>query len=333
MWAADLASGETLICRAIKAATIAKYLGDAARFIAGYTGCDPRFMHRGDQRLHPMIQGVLDEVIRYEKVPDKREPHTPKMQAWLRDHAVHQDEDSLSPAMADWGALGLVLGPRISEWAQEAGNDDPHSPRLAPDSDTYAFTWKDVEARREGNRRVNLTEAIRLPDEDIHAITVTFTWQKNGNHGEKRLLVPNHASPDLCPVRNMLRILRRFARLLGTENRFTPLSVYRQEASRIIQLITAREVTSYLRRAAQQVYDLDPSTPHGASALQRWSSHSLRVGACVILHLSGLPAEKIKFLLRWSSDAFQQYLRNLGALSAQQNEALTLTDTTMPTLM
>jgi hypothetical protein len=180
MWAADLASGETLICRAIKAATISKYLSDAAKFIAGYTGDDPRFVHRGDQRIHPMIQGVLDEVSRYEKIPDKREPHTPKMQSWLRDHQAvcRAEEDSLVAAMADWGALGLVLGPRVSEWAQEAGNYDPHSPRRAPDGDTYAFTWKDIDARRDGNRRVDLAEAIRLPVDAIQAINVTFTWQK-----------------------------------------------------------------------------------------------------------------------------------------------------------
>jgi hypothetical protein len=52
------------------------------------------------------------------------------------------------------------------------------------------------------------------------------------------------------------------------------------------------------------------------------SSHSLRVGACIVLHAHRFTGPKIQFLLRWKSDAFMAYLRNLGFLVAQQNVAL-----------
>ena len=58
------------------------------------------------------------------------------------------------------------------------------------------------------------------------------------------------------------------------------------------------------------------------AVLQLWSAHSLRVGACVILHTMGFTGTQIKFLLRWKSDTFMMYLRNVALLSDQQDEAI-----------
>jgi hypothetical protein len=75
-----------------------------------------------------------------------------------------------------------------------------------------------------------------------------------------------------------------------------------------------------MRATAAAVYGLDP-TKH-AKDLQLWSSHSLRVGAFVVLHAHGFTGPQIQFLLRWKLDAFMAYLRNLGFLAMQQNVAL-----------
>jgi hypothetical protein len=46
------------------------------------------------------------------------------------------------------------------------------------------------------------------------------------------------------------------------------------------------------------------------------------VGACVILHGMGFTDTQIQFLLRWQSNAFFAYLRNIAGLAHQQNRAL-----------
>jgi hypothetical protein len=333
LWAADLAAGETLICRSIKAATIGKYLADAGKFIAGFTGEDPRFKSRSDPQLHPLIKGVLAEVTRFEHIPNKREPHTPAMQQWLHHEALQRPPDDLGAAMADWGAVGLVLGPRISEWGQEDGTPDPLLPKRAPSGSTYAFTWNDVEVRLLGNTRTATLPALTADILTVESVTVTFTWQKNGNHGEKKLLVRNDSTPALCPVRNFVRILARFHRLMGINPPLdTPLAIYAGPLGRPTS-ITASNVANFLRQAASAVYDINPATPVGRTDLLRWSSHSLRVGACVILHVNGFSSSEIQFLLRWKSDAFMQYLRNLGTLSRKQNAALSTTDGFMPNLL
>jgi hypothetical protein len=67
-------------------------------------------------------------------------------------------------------------------------------------------------------------------------------------------------------------------------------------------------------------YKLDPT--RDKKHLQKWSVHSIRVGACVILHGMGFTDTQIQFLLRWTSNAFYVYLRNIAGLAHKQNRAL-----------
>jgi hypothetical protein len=46
------------------------------------------------------------------------------------------------------------------------------------------------------------------------------------------------------------------------------------------------------------------------------------VGACVALHAAGLPQQDIKFALRWKSDSFYNYLRNLPCQAARVANAV-----------
>jgi hypothetical protein len=72
--------------------------------------------------------------------------------------------------------------------------------------------------------------------------------------------------------------------------------------------------------AAAHVYKLDPVKD--CEHLRKWSSHSLRVWACVILHGMGFTDSQIKLLLRWRSDAFFDCLRNITGLAFKQCRAL-----------
>ena len=71
-------------------------------------------------------------------------------------------------------------------------------------------------------------------------------------------------------------------------------------------------VRTFLQEAAKAVFDIkDPKI------LNLFKCHSVRVGACVALHIGGANVMEIKSRLRWRSDSFQMYLRhvvNLGQL-------------------
>lgn len=307
----------------VKSGTVEKYLLNASRLISGFTGEDPRKVDQQAKMNHFLVKGVIDEIERFEKVPDKREPHTPAMQFYIRENADSTPIDSLESALADGCGLGLVLGPRITEWAQsDDAHSDPLSPELAPNNEPRAFTLSDVDLRGQGDQRVSLEQFATMDDTAISSAYITFSWQKNGRHGERKLVVRNDSNTRLCPVRNLLRMMRRYQRLMGgITNRTSPLSVY-QDSNGTIKSIVARDVTAALRQAAATVYKINPDTDSGKKTLSLWSTHSIRVGACVALHVNGISGPEIKFLLRWNSDAFMDYLRNLGTLSLKQNAAL-----------
>ncbi len=119
-------------------------------------------------------------------------------------------------------------------------------------------------------------------------------------------------------MRPMYRILERFVRLRGTSAMDNPLSIYRHSRGRILPINNV-DIRTVMRRLAADVYHLDLAKDK--EKLRLWSSHSLRVGACVILHSMGFDAPQIKHLLRWRSDAFMDYLRNSPVLSNRQREA------------
>ena len=103
-----------------------------------------------------------------------------------------------------------------------------------------------------------------------------------------------------------------------------PLALYCNEVSPAAAAIyiTNWDVTGMLHSLAAQVYNLDPNNPWDSDHLKRWSSHSLRVGACVLLHAMGFSPTDIQFILRWKSDAFMAYLRNVSFLSHRHADAI-----------
>jgi hypothetical protein len=143
--------------------------------------------------------------------------------------------------------------------------------------------------------------------------------QKNGQNNEKREHARNPYVGTPCHITSTIRIVQRFSRLIGTNHRNVPLSVCRH-ANGQVRCITASIIESTFRMAAAHVCKLDPVKD--CEHLCKWSSHSLRVGACVMLHGMGFADSQIKLLPRWRSDAFFDYLRNVTGLAFKQCRAL-----------
>jgi hypothetical protein len=74
--------------------------------------------------------------------------------------------------------------------------------------------------------------------------------------------------------------------------------------------------------ASSHGYNLQFRPCKAQKAISLWSSHSLRVGACATLYSKGFSKMEIKYLLRWKSNAFMQYLRNLAVTSRRHNLAI-----------
>jgi hypothetical protein len=306
MYAMHLATGNTLLCRSIKSGTIKDYVLAAASFLSLFGNeVDYRRSTPTDKAFCPELQAVYKEIERWEKVPNRREPFTLEMLTDVQAQAaLEPNKARLLPALADWFEAGLFSGLRLSEWAQDAGNHDISTPKQSPLLRAQAFTLKDIFFGLPNGRRIPASDLLNVVDDTqlVTRVWVTHSWQKNADNGEERLFVKNPDVTGRCAVRAWTRIVRRFILLRGTLDMDTPLALYVPSQGSQPRLITSTEIESTMRNAACRVYKLDP-IKH-STELKRWSAHSLRVGACTILHSMGFSATLIKWLLRWRSDAF-----------------------------
>ena len=92
------------------------------------------------------------------------------------------------------------------------------------------------------------------------------------------------------------------------------------------RLITGNDANSLLHCTARAVFHLEASSPD----LKLWSTHSLRVTACNLLHRAKFSDSYIKNRLRWKSDSFLMYLRNTFYTADEHAKALDLGITPSP---
>jgi hypothetical protein len=113
------------------------------------------------------------------------------------------------------------------------------------------------------------------------ANTVRITWciQKYCQKGQMITLSSNSAHPDLCPIRNALRLVLRARQLKQPDT--MPLGCYSTKKSPLVYL-TASRMAALIQEAVKKVCP-------GISAedLSKYSAHLLRVWACVLLDEAG----------------------------------------------
>lgn len=320
-YAYHLLSGNNVHCRSIKAATVKKYLLDVAVFLCRFRDSDPRRVRQWDAGLCPEITKICKAAQDWEDMPNRKEPFTPEMLKDCQQRCANPEALTLLAAIIPWFILALYLGCRGGEWAQLTNsNRRVGSHEFNIRRDPRAFLLHDFEFRTADNRRLPITVALQKDSSHVGRVRIKFRTQKNQEHGEEKLIVRNTANPALCGVVAAISIVKRFYTLLAGVTH-VPLSVY-QGADGEVYNITAADIEGIMRTAAANVYDLDPAKPKDQGFLSDWTSHSLRIGACVILYATGFTGEQIQKLLRWKSTAFMDYLRNLAETSRLQNKAL-----------
>ena len=320
MYTAFLASGHTLAQRQIKAATIRCYLRNAASFIRLFD----HDMHRdarytaGTHAFCTQVQKILTMVERYEKVPNRQEAYTLAMQKALHlrtTDLADKQPDCLVVTLFQWFGVALQGGNRRCEWCQPPSHADVSTFELSPTGEARAFTLADIEFFTSRKRALPLVDALRHP-EMAHHVRVTYRWQKNSDHGQKKTYVRNTSNRACDTVGHLLKICARYARLRGMSRTDQPLAIYRAHNG-VVRNITSDNVSAQMRDLARTVYDIS-----SAAGLKKFTSHSLRVGACCILWAKGLSGEFIQRALRWRSESWKDYIRDLTVQSEQHNDAM-----------
>lgn len=307
-----LAVGETLTCRSIKAKTMKQYLRAVEELSYARNVSSPLITLNGERSKY--VTRILNECQRWEDIPNKREPVTNEMMAYIVGLTKKDtNKDSRISAVADWLVMGEYGGFRKSEWAQD--KRDVSKGRFAKniDDSAKAFLLSDFRFRKD-KRNVDATATTLLTDDGVDQVYLKWRFQKNGNNGEELPFSRNDKTPDRCFVRSALRARDRAQRLGVPED--TPIAVFRDSKGKV-KHISNEDVEWLLRHAAKKVHHVTDKKD-----LQRWSMHSIRVGACTRLQLLNKPDHFIQMRLRWKSEAWKDYLRNLPELADAQNEVI-----------
>ena len=330
MYAVHLGTGQSIYCRQIKATTVENYLYAVATFLAGFESFDFRKDEDGQTRssMGSILRSVLEDLRKYEGMPNRREPYDLDMHKLAKSLVPRCHPDTLLPALVDGFEQGLCTGYRLSEWAQPAGRSDFTRPQLnhlvSAELRTRAIVPEDIRARTLSNHRARGLAILDYRLVDLGRLWIRFRTQKNGNFGEEKLFTRNPSPGGICCVAAVYRALARFKRLKVLDGRIdshaTPLSIYWDAAHSSVRAITSVEIETFMRKLAMKVYHLHPDRE--SKELSQWSAHSLRVGACVVLHAMGFPSLDIQWILRWKSMAFVAYLRNVAILADRQHRAL-----------
>ena len=336
-YAVSLVRGETLLNIRIRYKTLRNYVNDAIKLHTQRSG-----KHGGqqDERLpNPhnakvdYIEIVLKAVRKYELMPKRREMIYDEMVAKMLKRQAKLSPDSVEAALIDWIILGRYAGYRCSEWRQETQtsySEIDHPLWVGPTAE--AFVAEDVTFYDRSQRPIHNLASITI--EDVFYVRLRYRKQKNDNNGE---IIPYERDTerlDLCPVYAALRIRQRALRLDVAADH--PIGVYKPKklSTRAApgvgyHYITRDQVEKYLRSIGIITFSLAKTDP----MVSRWSSHSIRVTACNLLHRQGLPDSYIQQRLRWKSKAWRDYIRNTIYSAAQHKAALQITSQNIPVLV
>ncbi len=310
-----LGVGETIQNKIVRKATIVQYLDAVAKLFEEEGLGDPR-IDKDTGKEHAFIGLILKEIERWENMPNRREPVTKTMVKHLQGSCKRHHKDHLDDALADWMIVGLHTGYRRIEWAQEKEPKTALDFQRAddPEKSIYAVTENDL-IFRDKNNRVRHDPETMNPGE-MGGIDLKWKFQKNRENGQVLTFAANHTDPSMCIVRAFVRIIQRARRWHVTKD--TPLAIYQKSPkSRRRSYIVTASITRVFTRVAQEVYDFDPLKDKVS-----YTPHSLRVGATVLLHVAGFNGTTIKQRLRWKSNSFEMYLRNVPALASNQVQAM-----------
>ena len=315
-YAANLVAGETLLCKTIRSGTILRYLSAAAELSVPANMMNPCLNIMGKQSSY--INDIIHELRRWESIPDRREPVTKEIIEYVIEKGTRLNKsnpDNIYSALADWLILGQQTGFRRKEWAQDRTHLKKHKDiQRNIDGSSAAFILEDFEFRANNNKRINSDS-----DKDITKACITnikWRYQKNNDNGQVISYIEDNKNKKHCFVRASKRIRKRAKKLKIPNDK--PIAVYTDtNRNKKTCHIDDIHISSILQEAAEKVYNITKK-----EELTKFTSHSVRVGACVLLHSQNISIEDIKFRLRWRSDAFRMYLRNIIQLAERHRDAV-----------
>ena len=316
-YTAHLVAGETLLCISIRSGTISRYLAAAAELSLPAKMMNLCLDIMGKRSTY--IQDILKECTRWESIPNRKEPVTKQMIDYIAKKGKDlqkNNPNNIYSALYYWLVFVEQSGMRRREWAQDRTYLKKHKDiQRNIDSSSAAFIMEDFEFRVNAHKRINNSSTKEVGKASL--VNIKWRFQKNNDNGQVLSYVKDTKNKQHCALEACKRIRKRAIKLKILKDK--PIAVYVEykQNKKKTCYIDDIHIKSLLQEAARHVYNITCK-----KELARFSSHSIRVGACVLLHAQNISAEDIKFRLRWRSDSFRMYLRNIIQLAERHKDAI-----------
>ena len=259
-----------------------------------------------------MTNTILRNIREEENIAEQRSPITPEMFAEMLKTSESSDLLSAECIMADLAILGRYLGPRLAEYGQKSQKRPEYHIYPSGKSVLKAWSQNDIILYDKDNQKIT-PDSIEGIDKPTR-VSVTFRIQKNRRNGEVKQVLHDPDNVEMCPVRAAYRIIYRAMKLQQPSD--LPVCVYRNEKSEVIY-VTGLSMSNYLRQMAKRAHSTMTDTER-----KRYSAHSIRVTAAVLLHEHGCNGDYIKIQLRWQGDSYRVYLRSTNTILKHHTTAL-----------
>ena len=255
---------------------------------------------------------------KFESMPARRLPLTPRMQYKIMiEKTIGADPLGLAALIGNVLGTGRYTGYRKGEIMQD--KDDEVQIYITPDGQQIVRALVANSVAFLTEERVSIDISLQQNRDMIDISTVKYPIQKNRMNQQSLDYDRTREKPEYCFVNHMLQMIDR-AHTLGQPDHL-PLAVYRDDKDSKVKYLTGDKFQEYLRSI---VLEIMPGI--SAEDLKLYSTHSVRVTACVNLHEAGKDGTYIKLRIRWKSDCFEIYLRNTAAIRFQHAQAMALSN-------
>ena len=260
-----------------------------------------------------MMSKVIHAREREENIARQRSPISKEMYVEIAKRAEASQKDSEDSVLFDCFNLIRVGGFRVAEYAQKTQNKINEFEYGSGNKVVKAFIptdWSFYNATRRLMTLHSLDGYGDLPKK----LKIIFRIQKNRKNGQSITFAADDKHPHICPVRLAYRIFLRSKRLGQSDSQ--PMGVYENHQG-LVKYLTGNKISEVLQAIAKKCHpDLTKDE------ILRFSSHSGRVWAVVLLDEAGMNPDFIKSRLRWMGESYRLYLRDTAILQRKHIAAL-----------
>jgi len=249
-----------------------------------------------------------------EDIAKQRSPITQEMYKELLRQGDESPVGSELWLLAKAASLARLIGPRAAEFLQTTQSKVDTHKYNSGNLVTKAFIRRDFTFFDKNGRK------ILQFDENTHlkVAKVRIKWriQKNRRNGQTVTIVRDYTNNKICPVLAALDIYMNSIRIGQPDD--MPMMAMKINAEKSeMKYLTGNRVKTLLRKIARKVHpDLSDDE------VSRFSAHSFRVWACVLLSEAGASPDLIKSRLRWMGDSYRSYLRDTQGINEMHRDAL-----------